>query len=54
MWHKLYRLGLELQYRWAMSNAYLTQFGSPVASAQWYQEADHWRMELWRFDRGLL
>ena len=54
MWPKLMRLGLELNYRWAMANAYLTQHYAPRASAQWLQDADHWRMQLWRMDRGML
>ncbi len=50
---KLIRLGIVLNYKWSMSNAYLTQFYAPVVSRQWENDADKWLLELWRIDRGL-
>jgi hypothetical protein len=47
------RFLLDLKYRWAMANAYLTQDRAPIASAQWSREAEDVLMDLWRMDRGL-
>lgn len=49
----IYRKSLSICYRWCMANAYLTQYYAPAASTQWVTDADHWRMELWRLERGL-
>ena len=51
---KLRKIWANLQYRWAMSFAYLTQDHAPLACAQWLNEADKWQMELWRIERGLV
>lgn len=50
---KLIRWKVVLNYKWSMSNAYLTQFYAPTVSAQWEREADSARMELWRMERSL-
>ena len=50
---KAYRLGIILNYKWAMANAYLTQYYAPMVSRQWESDADKWLLELWRFDRSL-
>lgn len=50
---KFYRLGIVLNYKWCMANAYLTQDYAPVVSRQWESDADKWLLELWRFDRTL-
>jgi hypothetical protein len=50
----VYKFWVNLRYRWAMVNAYLSQDYAPVASAQWLNEADQWQMELWRIERGLV
>ena len=49
----LYRFGIVMQFKFAMVQAYLCQHYAPAAAAQWLTDADHWRMELWRFDRSL-
>ena len=47
----LHRMLLNLQYRWAMANAYLTQFYAPDVSAGWLRDADMAEINLWRLDR---
>lgn len=50
---KFFRYWIVLNYKWSMSNAYLTQDYAPVVSRQWESDADKWLLELWRFDRSL-
>lgn len=46
------RFLLNLQYRWAMANAYLTQFYAPEVAEGWLRDADVAEMDLWRLDRS--
>lgn len=50
----MYKIKCELMYRWCMAHAYLTQYYAPVVSSQWERDADFWRMELWRIERGFV
>lgn len=48
------KMWMSFRYRYAMVQAYLMQEYAPLACAQWLTEADHWEMELWRMEKGLV